>query len=320
MRALLVLLHFLGALANSCNPASNHSCFAYNPALGTCIFSPLVEPDSRLFGAGLNYTSDGSTLEITEQGQAPHIFTPVYIMYGRVSLDILRASGQGIVSAFYLFSDDHDEIDFELLGGAPGRAESNFFVKGNTTTYDRGRSHAIELPGGFHRYEIEWTKRRIRWYIDLELQREVPSDNTHGFPSSPMSIHLSLWAGGDIELDPWTVQWAGGPTNYKELPYRMTVRNLRVCDYSNAIAYTYGFKNGQWQPAEAVSGTSRKILSRDVLQEGPTPPTLAPREQNPLLSPRVAQASPVCATPSPSASVASQSHQPSRWLRWLALR
>lgn len=56
------------------------------------------------------------------------------------------AAGAGIVSAFILQSDDLDEIDWEWLGGDTTEVQSNYFSKGNTTTYDRGATHPVANP------------------------------------------------------------------------------------------------------------------------------------------------------------------------------
>lgn len=224
--------------------------FAQN--YGPYLYEQLTEP-SLLFGSdeNLQYSEKGLSLSIFTRGDSPHIQTPLYIYYGKVGVDIRRAIGQGIVSAFYLISDDLDEIDLELLGGDMAQAQTNFFVKGNVSNYDRGMSHTINPEPQFHRYEIEWTPHHIRWYIDQSLHREVPHTSPHGFPTSPVNIHFSLWAGGDSELSPWTTQWAGGYTNYDEVPFTMTVRNLVVQDYSAEITYSYNCVNGSWNTPSA---------------------------------------------------------------------
>lgn len=77
------------------------------------------------------------------------------------------APGTGIVSCVVLESDDLDEIDWEWLGGAPGEVQTNYFGKGNTTTYDRGGRTAIaDTQGVTHNYTIDWTPAAITWYLD----------------------------------------------------------------------------------------------------------------------------------------------------------
>lgn len=250
---MLALLLVTCVAAIQCNPWLDHSCSAVNRALGLTFVALFSYPTSEFVNkhncSEITYSNEGATLQISKRGDSPHISSQFYILYGKVGIDIRQAPGQGIVSAFYLLSDDQDEIDIEMKGGNVGNVESNFFVKGNTTEYTRGMSHKVVPDLGFHRYEIEWTKEYVRWYIDHDLRRELTNDSEHGFPSSPMNIHFSLWAGGDSELDFWTVMWAGGITNYNDLPFKMTVSNLIVKDYSRAKTYTYGYFGGQWTPA-----------------------------------------------------------------------
>jgi len=69
-----------------------------------------------------------------------------FIQFGRVTATLEAATGAGIVSAFILQSDDLDEIDWEWLGGDTTHVQSNYFSKGDTTTYDRGGVHDVANP------------------------------------------------------------------------------------------------------------------------------------------------------------------------------
>jgi len=69
-----------------------------------------------------------------------------YIFFGSITATLEAATGAGIVSAFILQSDDLDEIDWEWLGGDTADVQSNYFSKGNTSSYDRGATHAVSNP------------------------------------------------------------------------------------------------------------------------------------------------------------------------------
>ena len=48
-------------------------------------------------------------------------------MYGKVEAEIKGAAGKGIISSFYLQSDDLDEIDVvEIFGSDPYEFQTNF--------------------------------------------------------------------------------------------------------------------------------------------------------------------------------------------------
>jgi beta-glucanase (GH16 family) len=74
-----------------------------------------------------------------------------FLLFGRVTAVLEAATGAGIVSAFILQSDDLDEIDWEWLGGDTAHVQSNYFSKGDTTSYDRGAVHNVDNPqSSFH--------------------------------------------------------------------------------------------------------------------------------------------------------------------------
>ena len=86
------------------------------------------------------------------------------------------------MSSFYLQSDDLDEIDIEMFGGDPYQWQSNYFIKGNTATYDRGGYHDIANPlKDYHTYVIDWTKDAVTWSVDGSVIRTIPKDNAQGF-------------------------------------------------------------------------------------------------------------------------------------------
>jgi hypothetical protein len=69
-----------------------------------------------------------------------------YVFFGKITAVVKAADGAGIVSSVILQSDDLDEIDWEWLGGDTTQVQSNYFSKGDTTTYDRGGTHPVSNP------------------------------------------------------------------------------------------------------------------------------------------------------------------------------
>lgn len=253
--------------SGSCNPNLDLGCIVENKALSGNIFELFTrKPDTFLATTSpseIEYTTNGLQLTIRKRFDNPSITSNFYIMYGKAEVDIKASHGQGIISSFYLQSDDLDEIDVaELFGGNPYEVQSNFFIKGNTTTYDRGAYHAVEVPpmNTFVRYGIEWTPQKLVWTVNGRIVRELSRDNPQGYPLSPMTIKLSLWAGGDPGNEDGTIQWAGGKTSYRELPYTMFVKNLQVTDYSSGSLYVYGNSLGKYVGLAAKDG---QIASSD---------------------------------------------------------
>jgi beta-glucanase (GH16 family) len=122
----------------------------------------------------ISYDSQGAQFRIAKQGQAPTIQTNYYFFFGRVDVTMKSAPGQGIVSSIVLQSDDLDEVDWEFLGGVDNKVQTNFFGKGNTTSYDRMIQYDVESAQEiYHTYSLDWTAERLQWMIDGVVVREL---------------------------------------------------------------------------------------------------------------------------------------------------
>jgi len=177
-------------------------------------------------------------------------------MFGHVEFVVKAAPGAGIVSSAVLQSDDLDEIDWEWLGGDDNQVQSNYFGKGQTTTYNRGGFHAA--PGnhdGFHKYVIDWTSEQVVWSIDGNNVRALtPAAASGQYPQTPMMIKIGSWSGGDSANPAGTIAWAGGPTNYANGPFSMEVKSVAVTDYSTGTSYSYSGTSGTWDSIQAAGG------------------------------------------------------------------
>ncbi|QNP97353.1 YALIA101S01e20186g1_1 [Yarrowia lipolytica] len=247
----------LGQTYSTCNPLTQ-TCKP-DPALGGAKMFDFTQEQGDWHVTfkpdRVEYTPEGVSLRVQTQGDNPTLQSDFYLMFGRVEAVIQAAPGVGIVSSFVLQSDDLDEIDLEWLGGDNTQVQTNFFVKGNTDTYDRGQFHGIGNPTGqFHTYVIEWTSEQITWTINGQVVRTLLSNDWHGFPQSPMNIRMGVWAGGDPTNNPGTIQWAGGETNYQTGPYPMLIKSVNVEDYSTGDAYEYSDRSGTWQSIKAQNG------------------------------------------------------------------
>lgn len=130
-------------------------------------------------------------------------------MFGHVDFVVRAAPGQGIVSSAVLQSDDLDEIDWEWLGGDDTQVQSNYFGKGQTTTYNRGAFHAASgNHDSFHTYSIDWTADQIVWSINGQTVRSLASSSSsqYPYPQTPMVIKVGAWSGGDSANPPGTVR------------------------------------------------------------------------------------------------------------------
>ena len=240
----------------TCNPTQGQ-CPA-DPALGKAIAVDFRNGASDQFTASGNptYDSNGAAFTVAKSGDAPTIESNWYIMFGKVEVVMKAAPGTGIVSSSVLQSDDLDEIDWEWLGGAGDQVQSNYFGKGQTTTYDRAAVHSVtNTQGVWHTYTIDWTDQQIVWQIDGTTVRVLGANDANGqFPQTPCKYKLGAWAGGDPSNPQGTIGWAGGVTDYSAGPFTMYVQSVAITDYSTGTQYTYGDTSGAWTSIESTGG------------------------------------------------------------------
>jgi len=163
---------------------------ACNPMEKTCPKDVALNPDtfksdfatdpkaeaswSKAAYTTITYDNQGAQFHIAKQGQAPTLETNFYLFFGRVDVTMKSAPGQGIVSSIVLQSDVLDEIDWEFLGGFDNKVQTNFFGKGNTTSYDRMVEYNVATPQEtWHTYSLDWTAERLQWLIDGAVVREL---------------------------------------------------------------------------------------------------------------------------------------------------
>ena len=205
-------------------------------------------------GTTVTYGPDGAMFTIDRLGQAPTIISNSYIFFGKLEVEMKVAPGVGIVSSIVLQSDDLDEIDWEWLGGVNDKVQTNYFSKGDTSTYDRGGEHAVSDPHGtFHTYTIDWTPQSIKWLINGALVRELKyadakKDGKSTFPQTPCQVRLGTWVAGNPANEPGTIQWGGGLTDFSKGPFIGYYRDIKVTDYmygnSSAKQYVYTGRSG----------------------------------------------------------------------------
>ncbi|KAK5131197.1 hypothetical protein LTR08_001222 [Meristemomyces frigidus] len=267
MSASLRLVTFASILFLA-QPTVQQTSTTCNPTAGTCPADPALGKSLQIdFTSGASdsftkqgaptYDSNGASFTVAQSGDAPTLISTWYIMFGHVEVKMKAAPGTGIVSSCVLQSDDLDEIDWEWLGGSGAEVQSNYFGKGQTTTYDRAAVHAVtDSQGEWHTYAVDWTETQIVWQIDGKTVRVLSSNDANGqYPQTPMQLKLGSWAGGDPANPAGTISWAGGDTDYSAGPFTMIVQSLSVTDYSTGTQYEYGNESGNWTSIESTGGS-----------------------------------------------------------------
>lgn len=149
------------------------------------------------------------------------IASSTYMWYGNVKAKFKTSRGAGVVTAFILFTDVQDEIDYEYVGVDLETAQTNYYFQGIT---NYGNSANISLSNTFttfHEYEIDWTPDEITWKVDGQVGRVKKrsetwnaTDNQWHYPQTPARVQLSLWPGGLETNAKGTVDWAGGKIDW----------------------------------------------------------------------------------------------------------
>nr|WP_233397212.1 family 16 glycosylhydrolase [Qipengyuania sp. YIM B01966] len=153
-------------------------------------------------------------------------------LHGCFEIEMRAARGPGLVTGFFLHrSAPRQEIDVEITGNNLRRVLLNVYFnpgdEGAALDYGyRGSPHSIDLEfdasEAFHRYAIEWSPDRIRWFVDDILVHERGSWDPTPIPHLPMALHANLWAPRSVEL-----AGAAEPSLQKATAY---FRNATVSD------------------------------------------------------------------------------------------
>ncbi|KAH8170923.1 glycosyl hydrolases family 16 domain-containing protein [Sarocladium implicatum] len=220
----------------------------------------------ELDGTKLEYTDKGAVFKIEKESNAPTIATENYMFFGRLEVELQPAPGKGVVTSVVLQSDVLDEIDWEWVGGDVDQVQTNYFSKGDTSTYDRGAYHPVPgAIGSSHTYTIEWTSEKIDWIVNGAVVRTLKASDAKGgkaFPQTPMEVKLGTWVAGRKDAPDGTVEWAGGYTDFTKAPFNAYYKSVKIVDYAGGDSpasgsvrqYVYGDKTGDWESIEVVKG------------------------------------------------------------------
>lgn len=216
-------------------------------------------------GTTITFGDKGAIFNISKEGEAPTIETDFYIFFGKIEVTMQAAPGTGIVSSVVMESDDLDEIDWEILGGNTTSVETNYFGKGNTTSYDRAIYYTVEEPETkMHNYTVDWTEDSIKWYVDGTLVRTLEyadAYNGYDFPQTPVRVKIGSWDGGASTEAEGTIEWAGGETNFDDAPFVMYVESVTITNYNPAKSYTWTDKTGDYDSIKASNSSASSNLN-----------------------------------------------------------
>ena len=103
---------------------------------------------------------------------------------------------KGLVGGAFLYkyfpaTQNHSEIDFELLSNMPNQVQTNIYVN---EPLGIGHPEFAGIPQfdmtQFNTYRVEWLPDRVRWFVNDQLVRE----NSTVVPKEPLNLHLNFYA------------------------------------------------------------------------------------------------------------------------------
>jgi beta-glucanase (GH16 family) len=94
--------------------------------------------DGTWVGQGDIKSYDGSALLTMPKNSGGSLMSSSsYMWYGNVQARLKTSRGQGVITAFILFSDVKDEIDYEWVGANLTTAQTNYYFQGiDNCTFD----------------------------------------------------------------------------------------------------------------------------------------------------------------------------------------
>ncbi|KAF7137029.1 hypothetical protein CNMCM5793_006833 [Aspergillus hiratsukae] len=246
----------------ACNPL-NTTC-PPDPALGlntTFTFNKTLDDTIwNITNGALSHTDEGTQFTITGENQSPTMQSNFYIFFGIVESHIKMAKGPGIISSIVLQSNDLDEIDWEWVGYNTSEVQSNYFGKGNATSFDRGGYHYVpNADTEFHNYTTYWTQEKLEWWIDGNLVRTLNYEDAvdgKNFPQTPCNLRYGIWPAGIKSNPQGTIEWAGGLVDYSNAPFTMVLQYVRVHDFHTGKEYSYSDHSGSWESIKVITGNS----------------------------------------------------------------
>ncbi|EAW09511.1 glycoside hydrolase family 16 protein [Aspergillus clavatus NRRL 1] len=242
-------------LVKTCPPnqaLGTNTTFLFNKTLDDTVWN--------VTNGAVSFTSEGTEFTIKAEHESPTMQSNFFIFFGIVESHIKVAKGKGIISSVVLQSDDRDEIDWEWVGYNTSEVQSNYFGKGNDTTFDRGGTHSVpNADTEFHNYTTHWTAEKLEWWIDGKLIRTLMYNDALGgknFPQTPCNIRYGIWPAGIKSNKAGVIEWAGGLVDYTAGPYTMVLQSARVHDFHTGKQYEYSDHSGSWESIKVVAGNS----------------------------------------------------------------
>ncbi|OAA49675.1 cell wall glucanosyltransferase Mwg1 [Metarhizium rileyi] len=220
---------------------------------------------------------NGVAMGMWKAGDAPTLVSNKYLLFGKVSVTLQAAKGNGLITAMVLKSDSGDEIDWELLGAYDNQAQTNYFYDGQAlfNTYNDTYDLSTSSFDAFHTYSLEWTDQFLSFSVNDTIRKvwyvgEIPQAK---WPQTPMQVKLGVWSVSN-DSDGGEIEWAGGVPDWGSAPHKAYFRTVEMEDYMGFCNQTEG--HVEYQYDERTSGWQKIRIAGCQSRPGPTLPTPSP--------------------------------------------
>lgn len=197
-----------------------------------------------VYSGNIDINDDAVLLQMPNQSTGTVISSTKYLFYGKVSATLKTSHDKGVITAFILYSDVQDEIDFEFVGYNLTSPQTNFYAQGILNYTNARNSTTSDTFANYHDYEIDWNHDRIIWSVDGDPVRQLNRNDTfnstthrYDYPQTPSRVQFSLWPGGSASGGLGTIEWAGGEIDWNSQDiqqygyYYAYLKNITITPY-----------------------------------------------------------------------------------------
>ncbi|CDR37637.1 CYFA0S01e13850g1_1 [Cyberlindnera fabianii] len=182
----------------------------------------LGDPDDAdwVYSGYLEDYNDANLLAMPNHTSGTVVSSTRFLWYGKVTSTFKTSRGNGVISAFILFSNAQDEIDWEFVGYNLTAAESNYYYQAVLNYTNVETIGTTDTFANYHTYEVDWKEDELKWSLDGEVVRTIKKEETwndttesYHYPQTPSRVQFSLWPAGDSNSI-GTMEWAGGQVDW----------------------------------------------------------------------------------------------------------
>jgi beta-glucanase (GH16 family) len=198
------------------------------------------EDSDWVYSGYLEDYDSANLLAMPNQTSGTVVSSTRFVWYGKVSATFKTSRGGGVVSAFILFSNAQDEIDWEFVGYNLSSGESNYYYQGLLNWTNMIEIDASDTFENYHTYGVDWQEDQLDWLLDGEVVRTLKKADTwnetlqeYKYPQTPSRVQFSLWPAGDSSAS-GTSEWAGGAVDWNSEDmvdpgyYYVTLKNASI--------------------------------------------------------------------------------------------